>query len=407
VRRLLAVVLVALLGLPLLAANSAFYVKATVMVFPFTAAGSSIDREASSRLATIIAEQMAKTGQVTVVAPPPATERKDYLSVSRAHNADYYVAGFISPLGQGVSVVEQVVSTTSGIVVYSQSAQLNTYNEAAGQGDDLAQFVVRHANRGLAAIPTPPPQAASPTPGPSSGPETNLGKLFGRKKKPAAKPSPSPTAKPIAAAVPAAAATAPAAALTNVTPTPRATATPRATPTPRAVPPAAVTTPLATRAPAAVQPPATAVPTRAAAAAPPAAAATTAPRTVAATTAGATSNTYAVLTIEGSADANLRELATQRLIARTNGERAQSAASICGPRPVHAVLSGTLSVRPDTQFGGGSATFELVATDCSGKVQWRQTHSNDAGGAAGQQLATERAVDAAIGAYLNPPKRRR
>ncbi|MDB5071728.1 MAG: hypothetical protein JWM87_2839 [Candidatus Eremiobacteraeota bacterium] len=393
-RRLLAVVLVALLGLPLLAAATpAFYVKPTVMVFPFTAAGSSIDREASSRLATIIAEQMAKTGQVTVVAPPPATERKDYLSVSRAHNADYYVAGFISPLGQGVSVVEQVVSTTSGIVVYSQSAQLNTYNEAAGQGDDLAQFVVRHANRGLAAIPTPPPQAASPTPGPSSGPETNLGKLFGRKKKPAAKPSPSPTAKPIAAAAPAAAAaTAPAAALTNVTPTPRAT--PRATPVP-------------TRAPAAVQPPATAVPTRAPAAAPAAAAATTAPRTVAATTSGATSNTYAVLTIEGSADANLRELATQRLIARTGGERAQSAASICGPRPVHAVLSGTLSVRPDTQFGGGSATFELIATDCSGKVQWRQTHSNDAGGAAGQQLATERAVDAAIGAYLNPPKRRR
>ena len=403
-RRLLAVVLVALLGLPLLAANSAFYIKPTVMVFPFTATGSSIDREASARLATIIAEQMAKTGQVTVVAAPPATERKDYLSVARAHNADYYVSGYISPLGNGVSVVEQVVSTTSGIVVYSQSAQLNTYNEAAGQGDDLAQFVARHANRGLAAIPTPPPQAASPTPGPSSGPETNLGKLFGRKKKPVAKPSPSPTAKPIASAAapaaPVAAASAPAAALSNVTPAPRATPTPRTTPTPRATPvPSAAAAPVPTRAPAT---PATPVPTRT----PAAAAATTAPRTVAAT-ATAPANAYAVLGIEGSADANLRELATQRLLARTGGERAQSVAAACAARPTHAVLSGNLAVRPDAQFGGGSATFELIATDCAGKVQWRQTHSNDAGGAAGQQLATDRAVDAAIGAYLNPPKRKR
>jgi TolB-like protein len=378
VRRLLAVVLVALLGLPLLAATpSAFYVKPTVMVFPFSATGSSIDREASSRLATILAEQMANTKQVTVIAPPPATERKDYLSVSRAHNADYYVSGYISPLGNGVSVVEQVVSTTSGIVVYSQSAQLNTYNEAAGQGDDLAQFIARHANRGLALIPTPAPQAASPSPAPSSGPEANLGKLFGRKKKPAAKPSASPTPKPLVAA------TAPAAALTNATTPPAAP--PRATPAPRTVAAAPTPTP------------------RAAAAAP---TVTTAPRTVAAAPAAA-ANSYAVLSVEGSADANLREYATQRLLARTNAERAQTAAAACAARPVHAVLSGTLTARPDAQFGGGSATFELTASDCAGKVLWRQTRSNDAGGAQGQQLATERAVDAAIGAYLNPPKGRR
>jgi TolB-like protein len=367
VRRLLAVVLVALLGLPLLAAtpNAAFVIKPAVMVFPFTATGSSVDREASSRLAAIIAERMAGTSLVTVVAAPPATERKDYLSVARSHNADYYVSGYISPLGTGVSVVEQVVSSSSGIVVYSQSAQLNTYAEAAGQGDDLAQFVTRHANRGLAAIPTPPPQAASPSPGPSSGPEANLGKLFGRRKKATPKPSATPAPKAAAAAAPAPAGSAPAAALTNVTPGPR----PTPTPAPAAAPVATVP-----------------------------------PRVVAA---GPAAGTYAVLSVEGSADASLREYATQRLLARTNGERAQTAAAACAARPVHAVLLGSLSVRPDAQFGGGSATFELTATDCAGKLLWRQTHSNDAGGAQGQQLATERAVDAAVGAYLNPPKRRR
>ena len=50
-----------------------------------------------------------------MIPAPPGTERKDYLAVARAEHADYYIAGFLSPLAEGVSVVEQVVSTTSGI----------------------------------------------------------------------------------------------------------------------------------------------------------------------------------------------------------------------------------------------------------------------------------------------------
>ena len=163
-RRFLVVVLVMFFGLPLLAATPPpFSTKATVVVFPFTANGSQIDREASSRLATIIATRMAETGTVTVIPPPPGTERKDFLSVARASNADYYIAGFISSLGNGVSVVEQVVSSATGIVVFSNTAQLSTYAEAAGQGDDLALFIARHANRAYSSIGTPPP-ATSPTP---------------------------------------------------------------------------------------------------------------------------------------------------------------------------------------------------------------------------------------------------
>jgi hypothetical protein len=372
VRRLLAVVLVAFLGLPLVAATpNSFAIKPVVIVYPFTANGSSIDREASSRLATILATKMANTGTVSVVPPPPGTERKDYLAVARAHNADYYISGYISPLGNGVSMVEQVVSATTGIVVFSQSAQINTYEEAGGQGDDLALFVSRHANRGLAAIAAPPPAAASPTPAPSNGPEANLGKLFGRRKKNAAtpKPSASPIPKPIVAV-------------------------------PAVTPASAVAVPVVTGAP---MPPARPT-TVAAATAIPAPTVTPAPKAVAA---AANADPYAVVAVEGGADAALREYATQRLLARTNGERAANAAGACAAHPVRAILTGSLSVRPDAQFGGGSASFELTATDCAGKLLWRQAHSNDAGGVQGQQLATERAVDAAIGAYLNPPKRGR
>jgi hypothetical protein len=373
VRRLLVVCLIALFGVPLIGATpSAFVIKPSVIVYPLTPTGSSIDREASSRLATLIATQMANTGLVSVVPPPPGTERKDYLTVARARAADYYVTGFISPLGSGASVVMQVVSSATGIVIFSQSAQITTYTEAAGQGDDIAQYISRHANRGLALIPTPPPQAGTPTPAPSGGPEANLGKLFGRRGRratpaPKATATAAPKATPAApAARPAPVASAPAAALTNVTPAPA---------------------------------PAVATPS-------PAPAGT--PRVVGATAAGTTAagTTYAILPVEGSADAALRELATEKLVARTSGERAASIAAACAVRTVHAVLAGTLSVRSDAQFGG-NATFELVARDCAGKVLWQQTHGNDAGGAQALQLATERAVDAAVGAYLNPPKRRR
>jgi TolB-like protein len=343
VRRLLAVCLVAFFGFPLVAgAQSSLTIKPTVIVYPFVATGSSVDREASSRLATLIATQMANTGRVTVVPPPPGTERKDYLAVARAQRADYYISGFISPLGSGVSMVEQVVSTTSGIVVFSQSAQINTYAEAAGQGDDLAQFVSSHANRTLAGIGTPPPQA-SPTPASSNGPQANLGNIFGRRKKT------TPAAKPAAKTTPA-----PAAALTNVTPA-------------------------------------------------------AAPRTVAAAMAApraASAEGYAVVPVQGGAEAAMRELATQRLVTHTNGERAQSAAAACAAHPVRAVLSGALSVGRQTVFGGGTARFELTASDCAGKVEWRQTHTADAGGTQGQRVATERAVDAAIAAYLGQKRGR-
>jgi TolB-like protein len=350
---LLAVLIVTFLALPMLAATSPpLSTKPNVIVFPFTSNGSSIDREASSRLATIIATSMANTGLVTVTPPPPGTDRKDYLTVARAHNAEYYVSGFMAPLGNGVSIVEQVVSTATGIVVFSQSTQLSTYTEAAGQGDDLAAFVARHANRGFAAIGTPPP-AASPTPAASNGPEANLGKLFSRKKKTAATPKPTaaPTARPLVNAT-----AAPAAAVVNV-PKPAATTAPRAatTPTPRAV---------------------------------------------------ATVETYAVVPVGGTADAALRELAETRVAERAHAERAATAAQACVSHP-HAVLTGVLTVTPEGTAGGGNAKFELTASDCSGKTLWHQTHGGDATGPQGLQTATERAVDGAIGAYLNPPKPRR
>lgn len=172
-----------------------------VVVYPLLATGSTINREASSQIATSIATQLGVGGEITAIPPEPGIARSEYLKDARRMSADYYVTGFMSPLGDGVSIVEQVVSTQNGIIVYSNSAQIKTMADAAGQGDILRGAIVRHSQRNLGSYDAPPPRAASPTPAPSSGSEANLGKLFGRKKQaapaPAVVPSPAPaTAAP-------------------------------------------------------------------------------------------------------------------------------------------------------------------------------------------------------------------
>jgi TolB-like protein len=350
VRRLV-VILFALLAFPLIAAGPPdLSVKPTVVVYPFTANGSTLNSEASSRLATIIATEMANTGKITVLPPTPGTERKDYLTAARALGADYYIAGFISPLGNGVSMVEQVVGVSSGIIVYSNTGQLTTYADAAGQGDQLASFVSQYANRGLQAIGTPPP-ASSPAPAPSSAGEANLsglGKLFGRHRQ--AAPA-SPTPKPI------------------LSPTP--------IPTPAGAASVALTTP-------------------------PPVVRTMVPRPLASPSAAPA----AVVPVTGTADTVLRGFATQHVAEIAHADQADTASAACQVRASRTVLAGTLGFRPDSS-GGGSATFELTASNCRGKVVWRKSFTESATGAQGGQLATQRAVEAALAAYLNPPRGRR
>ncbi len=330
-------------------AQTVLSVKPSVVVYPFSANGSTLDREASSRLATIIATQISQTGRVTVVAPPPGTERKDFLSAARRAGADYYITGFLSPLGDGVSVVEQVVGTGSGIVLYSNSAQLSTYADAAGQGDNLASFIAQHANRGLAAIGTAPP-APAPSVQPTQAAQANLGKLFGRRKRAAATPRPS--AKPAAA------------------PLVVATSAPPPTTLPR---PAATTAPVVA------------------------------------------SEGLAVV-VQGSADALLRDTARERLVAEAarGGRKAVALdatlaairagdEAVCRAGHVREIAYATLDVRAD----GNSAHLDLAVFDCAGRQLWHQAYDRDAGGAQSSRLATERAADAAMTAYLHPPAKRR
>jgi len=191
-RRFLSLALLAASVLWLGAVYKSLLPPPLVVVFPLTVNGD-VQKDSGERLAVMFAQQLSESG-IKVVPPVPGTQRADYLTAARKLGCDYYVTGFVTPLGSEVSVVEQVVSTLSGTVVASNSVQFLTYGDAAGQGALLATMIQQHAERIFAALQENPQPSATPAPK-ESEPEANLSKLGGlfkgRKGKGNATPAPS------------------------------------------------------------------------------------------------------------------------------------------------------------------------------------------------------------------------
>ncbi len=345
------------LALPLAASAqtaTGLQIQPVVVVYPFASSTSSIDREASSRLATIIATGVANTHRVRVLPATPGTERKDYLTAARAVGADYYVSGFITPLGSGVSIVEQVVSAQTGIVLFSNSAQLDTYADAAGQGDTIGNFVFSHANRGMASIQAPPPAPAPTATSVGEAAQAKLGSLFKGKKG-------------------------------------KATAAPKATAEPK---PSAAATAGATRAPLVTPPTAPAL-----AVAPPTAAPTAPP-----TAAG---NAVGIL-VEGSVPAFIRDITATHLAAQLgsarNAKRIDATVeavrahdgSVCRTNGLREIVVAHVDIRNATATAR-IAGLELTAFDCNGASVYSVATIQRRGGDA--HSAVFAAVDAAAAVY--------
>jgi hypothetical protein len=172
----------ACLSVFLLAAAPAFTIVPTVIVYPLEASSSSLNREDSARIASTLATQIALGGAVKVVPPRAGVERVNYLADARSVGANYYVTGFVTPLGNGASVVEQVVSTISGTLVFSVTNYITSLDDIANQGDQLRAGILERGNRALQAFQAPPPPDQTPAPEPSNGTQTSINKIFGHKK---------------------------------------------------------------------------------------------------------------------------------------------------------------------------------------------------------------------------------
>lgn len=103
-----------------------------VVVFPF-GASSDISPGNGEKAANLFVQEMNNAGGIDTIGAPTSVARADYLKYAKSVNADYYVSGYMTPLGNGVSLVEQVVSTRSGTMVFGQTAQIQSFEDASSQ----------------------------------------------------------------------------------------------------------------------------------------------------------------------------------------------------------------------------------------------------------------------------------
>ena len=162
---------------PLLGASGGFG-NPVVVVYPITTTGGT-EPAAGGNIALLMATRIAQLGGVDVKPAIPGTERPKFLDAALAVGADYYISGFLTPLGGDNSLVTQVVSTQTGSVVFATTTSVRTYADAAAQADSLRDAILRHAGRALASIGAQP--AATPAPVANGG-NVNLTKALRKRK---------------------------------------------------------------------------------------------------------------------------------------------------------------------------------------------------------------------------------
>ncbi|MGH8165154.1 MAG: hypothetical protein ACREP1_12555, partial [Rhodanobacteraceae bacterium] len=105
-------------------------------MYPFSTTGD-IKSDTGVKAAQLFQQQMNQAGGITVIAGSPSVARKDYPADAKSKHADYYLSGYMTALGDGVALVEQLVSLQNGTIVYANSAQIQAFNDAAAQAQSI------------------------------------------------------------------------------------------------------------------------------------------------------------------------------------------------------------------------------------------------------------------------------
>ncbi len=168
----------------------------TVLIYPFTVNGEA-DKRAGGKLASLYTKEIQTMGGVVIKAPStPNVDRKAYLDSAIKDGVDYYLSGYITPLGEQVAVVQQLVSTQSGAIIWASTAQMLTYSDAADQADTIRKVVLAHAGRIEASYQQ---QQSAATAAPEEhGAQTSIAAILGifHRLRPGPRPTLAPEKKP-------------------------------------------------------------------------------------------------------------------------------------------------------------------------------------------------------------------
>jgi hypothetical protein len=143
-----------------------------VVVYPFDVS-SDLKAGTGEAAAEVFMRQMNADGGIDTIEGPASVKRADYLKYAKSVNAAYYIAGYMTPLGNGVSLVEQVVSTLSGAIVSGQTAQIESLEDATAQATAIHDGILERENAINQAYQQAQAQATST---PAASNEANIGK---------------------------------------------------------------------------------------------------------------------------------------------------------------------------------------------------------------------------------------
>jgi hypothetical protein len=137
----------------------------TLVVFPLNHAEGS-DPSAGIAYAAQLGNALKALGGIKVIVADPATTPSDFLHVAKAAGGEYYFMGSIAPpLNSAAAVIEELVSTRSGTIVWSKTAYISRPDDVLDQGPVVKDALLAYADRGyfLVLNPTPKP-ISTPTP---------------------------------------------------------------------------------------------------------------------------------------------------------------------------------------------------------------------------------------------------
>ncbi len=168
-----------------------------VVVYPFDVQ-TGADPKIGMAIGQILAQEMVAAGGITVRAVPQGVKRADFLENARTAHADFYISGYVTPVGDSAAVVEQVVSVASGVILFSQTAQVSSVADVASQSLLARSQILAFLGRGTQSVQTQP---NTPAPSSSNGaqvPIQGLGAMVNSvfKHKGSRTASPSPVVKP-------------------------------------------------------------------------------------------------------------------------------------------------------------------------------------------------------------------
>lgn len=137
-----------------------------VLIYPFDVQGG-MDPRIGMAIAQILAQEMTAAGGIIVAPVPQNVKRPDFQDNARAAHADFYISGYVTPVGDRASVVEQVVLVDSGIILFSQTAQVSSVADVASQSLSARAQILAFVDRGDEEVQTQP--SATPAPSATNG----------------------------------------------------------------------------------------------------------------------------------------------------------------------------------------------------------------------------------------------